>query len=72
MVDPKAKYNREHTKRQFNFMLEIFFTFSVSHLNITSVHPDFQSAFQQNIYEVEENINKNLKVKKHAFLYTAL
>lgn len=41
MVDPKAKYNKEHTKRQFNFMLEIFFTFSVSHLNITSVHPDF-------------------------------
>lgn len=34
----KKPKNEEQTKRQYNIMLEIILTFSVSHLNTTSVH----------------------------------
>ena len=50
IADQEAN-NNEHTKRQFNIILEILLTFSVSHLNVTSVLSDLQSAFKQNIYD---------------------
>lgn len=36
IADQEAN-NKEHTKRQFNIILEILLTFSVSHVNVTSV-----------------------------------
>lgn len=72
IADQEAN-NKEHTKRQLNIILEIVLTFSVSHLNVTSVLSDVQSAFKQNIYEIEENINKILRLKnKYSLLYTSL
>lgn len=72
IADQEAN-NKEHTKRQFNIILEIFLTFSVSHLNVTSVLSDLQNAFKQNIYEMEENINKISRLKnKYSLLYISL
>jgi len=66
IADQEAN-NKEHTKRQFNIILEILLTFSVSHVNVTSVLSDLQSAFKQNIYEIEENINKISRLKNIHF-----
>ena len=75
IADQEAN-NKEHTKRQFNIVLERVLTFSVSHLNVTSkksVLSDLQNAFKQNIYEMEENINKISRLKnKYSLLYTSL
>ena len=72
IADQEAN-NKEHPKRQFNIIHEIFLTFSVSHLNLTSVLSDLQSAFKQNIHKVEENINKTPRLKNnYSFLYTSL